>query len=37
MFRIKIIKETTYNTMERDLERLKSTNHDLLEQIEMIR
>ena len=37
MFRIKIIKETTYNSMERDLERLKSTNHDLLEQIEMMR
>lgn len=31
MFRIKIIKETTYNSMKRDLERLESKNHELLE------
>lgn len=37
MFKIKIIKKTTYNSMERDLERLKSANHELLEQIEMMR
>lgn len=37
MFKIKIIKETTYNSMERGLERLKSANHELLEQIEMMR
>lgn len=37
MFGIKIMKEATYNNINRNLEHLKSENHELLDQIEKIK